>query len=162
TGSHTTFCLKFRGPRGPVCTLWTVRGHRPVTLTLAGGAAVEATDAMNNSHKLTGKASQAVVWSGPPGVYAEGAGGAAAEAGGPDHTDARVADGARLVADLGDGSWRHTSRRDRLYENGTFALARYPGRFTAEVVQDAQKGKVLRSNLGRQETIHELMPWYGV
>jgi hypothetical protein len=162
TGSHTTFCLKFMGPRGPVCALWTLRGRRPVTLTLSGGAAAEVTDAMNNTRAVTARDGRVQIDTHPSVVYVEGADVVAAAVGEPNQDDARPAAGARQVADLGDGTWRYTSRRDRLYENGTFAVARYPGRFTAEVVDDRAWGKVLRSTLGRQDAVHELMPWYNV
>ena len=49
TGSLTTYCLRFKGPQGPVYTLWTIRGKRPVTLTLAADGDVSVTDAMNNT-----------------------------------------------------------------------------------------------------------------
>jgi hypothetical protein len=161
TGSHTTFCLKFRGPRGPVCALWTVRGRRPVTLAVAGAAA-EVTDAMNNSRNIPAKDGKVTVETDPSVLYVSGAEVTSAAAGEPDHADAHPTPGARQVADLGDGTWKYTSRRDRLYENGTFAVARYPGRFTAEVINDPAHGRVLRSTLGKQEAVHELMPWYNV
>src|SRR5438270_9305037 len=52
TGSLTSYCLRFKGPRGPVYTLWTIRGKRPATLTLAKPGFVTVTDSMNNSRGL--------------------------------------------------------------------------------------------------------------
>jgi hypothetical protein len=162
TGSLTSYCLHFRGPKGPVYTLWTIRGKRPVTLTLKGDGPVQVTDAMNNTRTLTSKDRKVTVLTDPSVLYVSGAEVVAAAVGAPDHSDARPADGAKAVADLGDGTWKYTSRRDPVYENGTFAMARFPGKFAAEVVDDPQRGKVLRSTLAKQDAVHQLMPWYNI
>ena len=39
---------------------------------------------------------------------------------------------------------------------------RYPGKFSSGVVADPEHGKVLRSTLEKQATVHELMPWYNI
>jgi hypothetical protein len=162
TGSLTSYCLHFKGPKGSVYTLWTLRGRRPVTLTLARDGEVAVTDAMNNTRRLTSKNRQVTVDTDPSVIYVSGAEVTAAQVGTPNHTDAQPATGAKMVADLGDGTWKYTSARDPIYENGTFAVARFPGKFTAEVVDDMAKGKVLRSTLGKQDAVHELMPWYNI
>jgi hypothetical protein len=162
TGSLTTYCLHFKGSRGHVHTLWTVRGKRPVTLTLARDGAVQVTDAMNNTRTLTSKDKKVTITTDPSVLYVTGAEVVAAAVGPPDHADARPAAGATVVADLGDGTWKYTSARDKIYENGTFAVARFPGKFTAEVINDPEKGKVLRSTLQKQDAVHELMPWYNI
>src|SRR5262249_21585283 len=125
-------------------------------------AAADVTDAMNNTRRLAARDSRVTVDTDASIIYVSGADVVAAKVGEPDHGDARPAAGARQVADLGDGTWHYTSGRDRLYENGTFRVARYRGRFTAEVVEDGVRGKVLRSTLGKQDAVHELMPWYNV
>jgi hypothetical protein len=160
TGSHTTYCLRFKGPRGLVYTLWTIRGKRPVTLVLARDGAVEVTDAMNNTQTLTSKDRKVTITTDPSVLYVSGTEVVAAVVGEPDHSDAVPAPGAKVVADLGDGSWKVSDKRDRIYENGTFAMQRFQGKFSAEVVDAPGVGKVLRSTLLKQETTHELMPWY--
>jgi hypothetical protein len=159
TGSLTTYCLRFKGPKGPVYTLWTIRGKRPVTLVLARDGAVEVTDTMNNTQTLTSKDRKVTITTDPSVLYVTGTEVFAAVVGEPDHSDAAPAPGAKVVADLGDGSWKVSDKRDRIYENGTFAMQRFPGKFTTEIVDD-RTGKVLRATLGKQETTHELMPWY--
>jgi hypothetical protein len=163
TGSLTTYCLRFAGPRGKVFTLWTLRGKRPVTLTLAADADVQVTDAMNNTRTLKSAGRQVTVPTDPSVVYVSaGAEVLSASAGEPDHGDARPAEGARPVADLGDGTWAYTGQRDLVYEKGTFAVQRFPGKFTASVVDAPPGCRVLRSTLEKQDAAHELMPWYNV
>jgi hypothetical protein len=162
TGSLTTYCLRFKGPKGHVYTLWNLRGKRPVTLTLAAEGAVSVTDAMNNTTVHPSRNRQVTISTDPSVLYVTGPNVVAAAAGKPDHSDAQPARGAQLLADLGDGSWSYSSKRDKIYENGTFAMMRYPGKFSSAVVTDPVHGKVLRSTLEKQATVHELMPWYNI
>ncbi len=163
TGSLTNYCLRFKGPRGPVYTLWNIRGKRPVTLTLAGEGTVSVTDAMNNTRVLKSKNKQVTVVTDPSVLYVTATPNLASVAvGEPDNSDARPDKDAKLVADLGDGSWSYSSKRDKVYENGTFAVQRFPGKFTAAVVADPVHGKVLGSTLDKQDKVRELMPWYNI
>jgi hypothetical protein len=161
TGSLTTYCLRFAGPKGKVHTLWTLRGKRPVTLTLAAEGEVHVTDAMNNTRVLKSQGKRVTVLTDPSVLYVsrcpEVVGVAVGE---PDHGDARPAAGAQFVADLGDGSWKYSPKRDPVYERGTFAVMRYPGKFSAAPAPDLVHRKVLRSRLEKQAKVHELMPWY--
>jgi hypothetical protein len=162
TGSLTTYCLRFKGPQGAVHTLWTIRGKRPVTLTLATDGEVNVTDAMNNTRVLKTDGHKVTITTDPSIIYVTATAELVSVAvGEPDHSDSKPARGAKPVADLGDGSWAFTAERNKTYEHGTFAMARYPGKFASAVETDPGHGKVLRSTLGKQDTIHELMPWYG-
>jgi hypothetical protein len=162
TGSLTSYCQRFKGPRGPVYALWTVRGKRPVTLILAKDAPVHVTDAMNNTRIVLSKEQRVTIATNPSVVYITGAEIVSAAAGEPDHSDAAPAKTAQVIADLGDGSWTYSDRRDKVYENGTYAVQRFLGKFSAKVVDDPARGKVLESTLEKQETTHELMPWYNI
>lgn len=162
TGSLTTYCLRFKGPKGPVHTLWTLRGKRPVTLTLSADGEIGVTDSMNNTRKVPSKNKQVTVGTDPSVIYVTGAEVVSVAVGEPDHSDARPPKDAKPVADLGDGTWSYTSQRNETYEKGTFAVARYPGKFASAVVADPEQGKVLRSTLEKQDALHQLMPWYNV
>jgi hypothetical protein len=162
TGSLTNYCLRFKGPKGPVYTLWNIRGKRPVTITLAADAAVQVTDAMNNTRVLKSQKKQVTVTTDPSVLYVSGCQITSVAVGKPDNSDTQPARDAKPVADLGDGSWRYSSKRNKTYENGTFAMARYPGKFTAKVEEDPVHGKVLCSTLEKQTKVHELMPWYNI
>ena len=160
TGSHTNFCLRFKGPRGNVYALWNLRGKRPITLTLPGEGDVSVTDVMNNTRTLKTKDKQVTFTTDASVTYVTGVEVVSAAVGEPDHSDAAPPKDGKLVADLGDGSWAFTSKPDKVYENGTFAVQRFPGKFSTESEMDPKQGKVLHSILRKQETIHELMPWY--
>lgn len=163
TGSLSTYCLRFKGPRGNVYALWTLRGKRPVTLTLVNDGEVPVTDSMNNTKTLKSENKHVTFGTDPSIVYVSASSEVTgAEAGEPDHSDAAPPEGAKPLADLGDGSWTFTGKPDLVYQNSSFAVVRYPGNFEGKVVADPAKGKVLRSTLGKQEQVHELMPWYGV
>jgi hypothetical protein len=163
TGSQTTYCLRFGGPKGKVHTLYTIRGKRPVTLTLADEGDVHVTDAMNNTQTVKTKGKTATILTDPSVVYVTATTDiVSAAVGDPDHKDARPATDAKLVADLADGSWSFNDKRDELYEKGSFGMARALGKFSAAVVPDQEQGKVLRSKLEKQEKVRELMPWYNV
>jgi len=163
TGSLTNYCLRFERPRGAVYALWNIRGERPVSLTLAADGEVRVTDSMNNTLTFQTKQKQVTVTTDPSVLYVSAtAEVVAVSAGTPDHTDAQPAKDAKPVADLGDGTWKFSSQRDLAYENGTFAMARYPGKFSSTVVADPVHGKVLRSTLEKQDSVHELMPWYNI
>lgn len=163
TGSLTTYCLRFKGPKGNVHTLWTIRGKRPVTLTLAADGDVQVTDTMNNTRVLKSKDKQVTFVTDPSVLYITGAPEVmSASVGEPDHTDAQPSTQAPVVANLGDGTWTYSNQRDPIYEQGTFAIARYLGKFSTTITTDSAQGKVLCSRLEKQDKVHELMPWYNI
>jgi hypothetical protein len=163
TGSLTTYCLHFQGPRGHVYTLWTIRGKRPVTLTLAADGPVQVTDTMNNTRTVVTKDKQVIIQSDPSVVYVTSPQPiVSAAVGEPDHSDSAPATTAKLVADLGDGSWNFNNQRDPVYENGHYSIARFQGKFKAAPVTVWENVKVLASTLEKQATEHPLMPWYNI
>lgn len=167
TGSHSTYALRFKKPEGQTTyTIWSLRGKRPVTITLAADASVNVTDAMNNTKAYKTADKQVTILTDPSVVYVtvSGADGqiASITAGETDHADAVPAPDAKPIADLGDGSWKFTNERDELLENNHWAMMHYPGRFTATLTNDPAQGRVLESRLDKQDAVHELMPWYNV
>ena len=158
TGSLSTYCLRFKGPRGMVYALWTLRGKRPVRLTLKAGRSATVTDAMNNAKALTGES--VTVLTSPSVIYVTDAEVAAAVVGAADNSDSAPPDTALPVADLGDGSWQFNAECDEAYEQSNFGIQRYQGNFTASFASDAVHGKVLQSRLEKQDKVHEMMPWY--
>lgn len=160
TGSLTTYCLRFKGPKSFVYTLWTLRGHRPVTLTLAADADVNVTDSMNNTNVIKSQGNKLTLLTAASAVFLTGAEIVSVEVGSPDHSDVKPVDGLVAMADLGDGSWNFTDKRDHLYETNNLDTSRYQGRFSASLEKDAAQGQVLVSKLEKQDKVHELMPWY--
>lgn len=172
TGSLTNFCQRYKGPRGDVYTLWNIRGTRPVTLTFDDDGEILVTDAMNNTKTVRSNNKKITVSTDPSVIYvsfpanspAAKKGIVSVSVGEPNNIDVAECKNTREIANLGDGTWTYTSERDKVYENGTFAVMRYPGKFSAEVVDDPghAHGKILLSRLEKQDAVHELMPWYNV
>jgi hypothetical protein len=162
TGSLTTYCLRFKGPKGLVYALWTLRGKRPVTLTTNAPANVQITDAMNNTRAAPTENKQVSFTTDASVIYVTGAEVASVKVGAADNTDVQPAKNAKLVSDLGDGTWSYSNKRDKLYENGHFSVQRFPGKFTARVIEEKAQGNVLASILEKQAQVHELMPWYNI
>lgn len=162
TGSHTTYCMRFKKPTGALYAFWTIRGKRPVTLTLNGEKGIVLTDCMNNSCVIASNGKQVTIDTDPSVVYVSVTDGsmASAKVGDPDHSDVKPVDGAVQAADLGDGSWSISMERDKIYENGCLSIVRYPGKFESRLVAHPAKGKVLQTKLPQQEVEHQLMPWY--
>ncbi|MCX5658907.1 MAG: hypothetical protein NTW19_04205 [Planctomycetota bacterium] len=169
TGSLSTYALRFKHEkRGNIYTLWTLRGSRPVTITFDADATINVTDAMNNTRevKTANKAAtitldQSVTYI----TFPDGKGRiVSVEAGETDHADANPGEGTsgKPIADLGDGTWKFTNERDEIYEHNHFAVMKYAGKFSAAVEKDGKQGDVLVSTLEKQETEHQLMPWYNV
>jgi hypothetical protein len=76
--------------------------------------------------------------------------------------DTAPAPDAKQIADMGDGSWKLTDKKDTGYETDNFGLIRYAGKFSSAIAHDEQQGRVLITKLEKQAKVHELMPWYVV
>ncbi len=185
TGSLTTYALRFRGPRGPVHALWTIRGRRPVTLTLPKDGAVLVSDSMNNTQTLTSADRRVTVQTDSSVIYVHGSELEAVAVGKPDHSDAAPASESALrhapasacwtqrddtprpvlsrpLGNLGDGTWRYSDEEDLLYQYGHQCISRARGKFSAHIETDADHGNVLVSTLEPQDRPRELMLWYNV
>ncbi len=164
TGSHTTYCLRFKhDTRGFIYALWTLRGKRPVTLTLSADAKAGVTDSMNNTKEVASQDKRLTVMTDQSVIYVTGAGEVMAVAvGDPDNSDDVPAKDARQIADLGDGSWKYTADRDEVYEHNHWGIYPAAGKFSAAMADDAGHGRVLVSKLEKQARVREVMPWYSV
>lgn len=184
TGSHTVYCLKFTRLGKAIYALWTVRGTRPVTLTLAADVTATLTDSMDNGApvKSANGALKFVVGTSP--VYLTDAGEVTGVSlGKPIHAEAMEwarnrnqetwgtgpaerkppVTKERVIASFGDGSWTLTPEHDQAYEENNFDTKRFLGSMRATIVpDDERKGSFLAVHLGRQEKERQLMPWYTV
>jgi len=191
TGSNTVYCLKFTRPSWTqagqmesVYALWTVRGRRPVSVTLARDATINVIDGMDNAAPVQsagGKAAFAVTTS---PVYLTGAGDIQAVlVGKPDNSDAvewsrnrnaeTLHDGPALkqpavtktlnLASPGDGSWTNVAEHDEIYENNNFDVKRFLGKMSTRVTTDPERpGKSLSVHLEKQDVDRNVMPYYTV
>ncbi|MCM8806239.1 MAG: hypothetical protein NC825_05875 [Candidatus Omnitrophica bacterium] len=163
TGSLTVYCLKFKGPKGNVYSLWTIRGKRPVTLTVSGNENITITDVMNNSVILTPVSNRIIITLSTSVTYVTTNNElVSVDVGTPDHSDSMSSKNAKIVADTGDGKWKFTEQRDLIYENNNFDTFRYKGKFSSSIQKDPVFGNVLVSKLEKQDKVHQLMPWYSI
>lgn len=185
TGSLSTFCLRFtREKGGPVYALWTVRGKRPVGLTLAADGAATVHDSMDNATTVKTQNKVATIEIGESPVYVTDAGDIVSIAlGKPDHSGAiawarnrneetwlsgpvvKPVPVAKTITlgSLGDGSWTIKHEHDTLYETNNYDAKRFLGRMSAKVVTDAERpGNALAVHLEKQDTVRKTMPWYSV
>ena len=184
TGSNTVYCLKFDKLGLPIYALWTVRGTRSVTLTLAKDATLTVTDSMDNGTPVKSDGGKATITVGTSPVYITEAGDVTAVSlGAPDNSDGVTWARNRnqetwhtgpahreqpvqkeiTIASLGDGTWTNTAERDEIYETNSFDIARFPGNMSVQVTTDAeQKGSFLAVHLGKQDKDRLVMPYYTV
>jgi len=184
TGSNTVYCLKFSRLGQPVYVLWTIRGTRPVTVTLAKDAAFTVTDSMDNGTPARTVGGKTTFTVGTAPVYLDGAGEIAKVAlGNPDQSDAVAwsrnrnqetwQDGPAMkpapvqkeltIANFGDGTWTNATEHDEIYETNNFDVKRFLGNMTATVTTDPErKGNFLAVHLGKQDVERNIMPYYTV
>jgi len=184
TGSNTAYCLKFNRLGQSVYVLWTVRGTRQVTLTLAKDGAITVTDSMDNGTPVKSAGGKATFTVGTSPVYVTDAGDiTAVSLGAPDNSDSvtwaqnrnqdtwhtgpatREAPVQKElnIASLGDGSWSNSTERDAIYEENNFDEKRFPGNMSVQTATDPErKGSFLAVHLGKQDKERFVMPYYTV
>jgi len=191
TGSNTVYCLKFMRPswtkpgqQESVYALWTVRGTRPLTLTVAADTTVNVVDSMDNATPVPAGNGKATITVGESPIYLTGAGDITTiTLGKPDHSNAvqwarnrnneTIHDGPAVkpepvqkevtLASLGDGSWTNVAEHDAIYETNNFDTKRFLGKMTTAMTTDAERqGKFLSVHLDKQDKERKLMPFYTV
>jgi hypothetical protein len=163
--SNTVFCMQFKHYKtGDVLhVLWTLRGTRPVSLDVPKGAAVTVYDSMDNRVPVQAKGGKATFTIGTAPMYVRGlTGDAKVTLGEPDHSDAKPGPNSVTIADLGDGSWKLSSERDKDYEeNHHEFIRRFPGQFNLRPATGPDcKGKALAVRLEKQPKERKTMPFY--
>ena len=169
TGGNTVYCAQFQHYKTGklVHIVWTVRGTRPVTITVPAGVKLQLFDDMDNPVPAPVKDGQVTFTVSASPVYIEGLTNDAmfTNLGEPDHKDSQPGAAALKLASLGDGHWIQRAERDETYENNhPLQIARAIGHMTvtptdAPVLQ-AQGGKALAVHLEKQDYERVLMPWY--
>ena len=166
TGSETVFCVQFKHYESGELThvLWTVRGRRPVTLSLPSGGDVAVYDQMDNrvATEIDRERITLTVTSSPQ--FVEGLSGAPEiTLGRPDHSDASPGKYTKMLTNFGAGGWSLKAARDQAYENNhPFQVARFLGNMSATIVRAPamQGGQALAIQLNEQDIERKIMPWY--
>jgi len=189
TGSNTVYCLKFirpswtqAGQTETVYAMWTVRGARPVTLTLAKDGTINVIDSMDNGTPVKSEGGKATFTLSESPVYVTGAGDiTGVTLGKPDNSNAVEWTRTRnedtwhtgpavkpqpvqqeiTIASFGDGTWTNTAERDEILENNNFDIKHFLGKMTVTTATDPEKpGKFLSVHLDKQDKERYFMPYY--
>lgn len=174
TGSHTAYCVRFKEtPQKHVYALWTIRGARPITLSLktaklppAALAAMRVvlTDEHGNQRPLpiadgrvTTELSPTPVWLTVLGTTIE-----TAELGPPQHDEA-PGEHRRLLDDFESPSFAYSVKPDERYATNSWDQPRTPAPFRGEYAEsDAAGSHVLRITCDAPRSEPNLTPRYGV
>ena len=187
TGSLTTYCLRFtHDTRGATYCLWTVRGKRSATFTLAKDATARVTDSMDNAVMIESGNRQVTFELTTSPAYVTGIDTIEKiSLGEPDHSGAVEWARSRnqqtwhsgplltksvpeiqhekVIASLGDGTWTNVPEHDQVYETNNFDTQRYLGDMSVATVKDpGRRGAALAIKLHEQDQEHKLMPWFTV
>lgn len=166
TGSLSTYALQFKhykeGSRLHV--FWTIRGQRPVTVTVPAGATVAVYDSMDNGTDLAVKDGAVTFTVDQAPCYVVGLPDSAKiTLGETDHSDSVPAADSVLLSKMGDGRWSVSEERDTAFEDSFKAFIRhYPGKMSIRPV-DAPEGKAgpaLAVHLETPARDSKTMPFY--
>lgn len=173
-GSHSAYCVRFKEtPQKHIYSLWTIRGTRPITLSLktaklppAALAAMRVvlTDEHGNQRDLpivdgrvTVDLSPTAVWLTTLGTTIE-----TAEVGPPQH-DAAPGEHRRLLDDFESTTFAFAGKPEERYATNNWDQPRTPAPFRGEYARsDAAGSNVLRITSDAPTSEPNLTPWYGV
>ena len=164
TGSLSAYALQFQHYKSGELThvFWTVRGTRPVTLTVPKGGKITFFDSMDNATVLPEKDGHVTFTISTSPSYIEGLTGDAVVAlGEPEHADSQP--GPIAVRLANPGEWKLSNAEDAIYANNNpLQIARFPGVMSVaeSAAPDAQGGHALAVHLGKQPKDQKLMPFY--
>ncbi len=166
TGSLSAYALQFQHYKSGDLThvFWTVRGKRPVTLTVPKDGKITLFDSMDNATVLPEKDGHVTFTISTSPCYIEGlTGDAAITLGEPEHADSQPGPTAVRLANPGDGQWKLSNAEDATYANNNpLQIARFPGVMSVakSPAPDAQGGHALAVHLDKQPKDQKLMPFY--
>lgn len=166
TGSTSAFCQQFKHYKTGklIHVLWTIRGKRPVTLSVPAGATLELHDPNDNVTVLKEQNGVVTFTIDQSPQYLHGlTADAAVTLGESDHSDSQPAPERTKIANLGDGSWKLVAKEDVEYtSNKPLQIVRFLGKMNTKVVEaPAPQGKkALAVHLEKQDKDRGVMPFY--
>ena len=166
TGSLSTYALQFKHYKTGklIHVFWTIRGKRPVTLTVQKDAQVTVYDQDDNPTVLTETDGKVTFTIDSSPRYVEGlTTDPEISLGTPDHSDSKPAGLSVKLGNPGDGSWKIFPVRDLVYENNhPLQIARFKGNMKVTPVKapEEQGATALAVHLEKQEQERKVMPWY--
>jgi hypothetical protein len=166
TGSTSVFCLQFQHYKtGELLhVIWTLRGKRPISLSVPAGAKIVVFDQMDNPIELTEQGGLVTFNAKTSVSYVRGlTANAKMTLGEPDHRDSKTAPVATRLGNLGDGSWKISEERDNDYETVHIDFVKkFPSKMTVQSVASAAEygGKALSVHLEPPVKERRTMPFY--
>jgi len=166
TGSTSVYCLQYKHYKtGDLMhALWTIRGKRPLSLTVGEKDKVQLFDADDNAVELKAVDGKVHFTIDSSPRYLRGLSTTPRiTLGEPDHGDAVVGHYLKTLANPGEGKWRVSTDRDLTYENNhPLQMARFQGRMSVKSVAAPQRcgGQALAVHLEKQDKERKTMPWY--
>lgn len=166
TGSTSVFCLQFQHYKtGELLhVFWTLRGKRPISLSVPASAKVVVFDQMDNAAELTEQAGQVTFTAKSSVSYVHGLqANAKVTLGEPNHSDARPSSLVQHLGNVGDGSWKISEERDNDYETCHIDFVKkFPSKMTRQslAAPAEQGGKALSVHLDPPAKERKVMPFY--
>lgn len=166
TGSLSAYNMQFKHYKDGSLThvLWTIRGTRPVSVTVPKGAKAFLFDDMDNETTLAEKDGKIAFTISPSPVYLQGLkSDALVTLNAPDHSDQKPATLATRIGNPGDGTWRQAAEDLAYAHNSFMQIRRYPAKMSISVstdVSDEHGGTALAVHFEKPEKDRVIMPHY--
>ena len=166
TGSTSVFCLQFQHYKtGELLhVFWTLRGKRPISLSIPADAKAIVFDQMDNAAELTEQAGIATFTAKSSVSYVHGLpADAKVTLGEPDHSEAKPSNLAQRIGNVGDGSWKISEERDNDYETCHIDFVKkFPSKMTLQSLAAPAEhcGKALSVHLDPPAKVRKVMPFY--
>jgi hypothetical protein len=166
TGSRSAYALRFKDPDGKrlVYACWTIRGSRPLSLTLEPGAKAVAVDENGNETALTPENGVCRVMLSPTPVWVvvRGGGVAQAEAGEPAYAEAPGGHTV-LLENFEKADWSYSPEPYPSYASNHWDVVREPVPMTSARVHSPERGStVWRVAMAEQPEGKPFVGFYGV
>lgn len=164
TGSRSAFCLRFRDAGRAIYAVWTIRGTRPLDVTVDGDAAITRVDYHGNAFPVALKDGHATVTLNSSVQWLVMTGGAIASAtvGTPVYTEAPAAV-SKVVETFESAGWAYVPGSYERYQSNHWDMPREPGAMLSVRAPGAERGsQVFRVQLTNPDPRKPMVGFYGI
>ena len=164
TGSHSAYCVRFKDDDRLVYSVWTIRGTRPLVLTVEGDAQITRYDTHGNAFPVALKDRQGMVTlsSTPQWLVVRKGSIQSAAVGEPTYADAPLANN-KVLENFEARDWKYDPAVFERYQTNHWDMPREPGTMQAERKKNEQrKSTVFRVELQNPDAKKPMVGFYGV